>query len=126
MEKGNDVCGIGVSYNSFITGYTVAILYDTTMHVTFVTTLFPGLRLISSLAGATDMDEAEALAWQNDAIDIYSNSWGPVDDGLEVSGPGDLLQMALETSTREVAKTRLALMLCEALTFPCAGTSGEG
>ena len=23
MEKGNDVCGIGVAYNSFITGYTM-------------------------------------------------------------------------------------------------------
>ena len=49
------------------------------------------------------MDEAEALAWRNDVIDIYSNSWGPTDDGIEVFGPGDLLQMALETSVEEVA-----------------------
>ena len=65
-------------------------------------TLLPGLRLISAVTGATDMDEAEALAWENDVIDIYSNSWGPYDDGMQVSGPGDLLQMTLETSTQEV------------------------
>ena len=65
-------------------------------------TLLPGLRLISSVTGATDMDEAEALAWENDVIDIYSNSWGPEDDGVQVSGPGELLQMTLETSIREV------------------------
>ena len=69
--------------------------------MTFVTTLFPGLRLISD-PGATDMDEAEALAWKNDVIDIYSNSWGPTDNGVQAMGPGELLQMTLETSTREV------------------------
>ena len=48
------------------------------------------------------MDEAEALNWQNYVVDIYSNSWGPNDDGMTVSGPGPLAEMALETSIREV------------------------
>lgn len=62
-----------------------------------------GLRLISSEDGATDMDEAAALTWQSDTIDIYSNSWGPGDDGTTVEGPGDITLMALETAIREVS-----------------------
>ena len=34
-----------------------------------------GLRLIS--APSTDQDEADALSYMNQDIDIYSNSWGP-------------------------------------------------
>ena len=60
------------------------------------------MRLISEEEGSTDMDEAEALNWQNYVVDIYSNSWGPNDDGMTVSGPGPLAEMALETSIREV------------------------
>ena len=48
------------------------------------------------------MDEADALSWQNGVVDIYSNSWGPEDNGYSVSGPGDLLERVLETSTSEV------------------------
>ncbi len=48
------------------------------------------------------MDEAEALSWRNDVIDIYSNSWGPDDSGRVVSGPGDLLKMTLKQSVTEV------------------------
>jgi hypothetical protein len=60
------------------------------------------LRLISEAAGATDIDEADALSWQSDVVDIYSNSWGPNDDGMVVDGPGTLLQMVMETGVREV------------------------
>ena len=52
------------------------------------------MRLISEEEGSTDMDQAEALNWQNSVIDIYSNSWGPSDDGMTVSGPGPLAEMA--------------------------------
>ena len=69
--------------------------------ITLLTYLYAALRLTAS-PGATDMDEAEALAWQSDVIDIYSSSWGPVDNGLEVAGPEELLQRALETGAREV------------------------
>ena len=60
-----------------------------------------GLRLISD-PGPTDLDEAEALSWMNDVIDIYSNGWGPEDDGRTVLGPGELLQLAMEMSISEV------------------------
>ena len=50
------------------------------------------------------MDEADALSWQSDVVDIYSNSWGPTDDGIEVSGPGVLLERVLKTGVQEVGK----------------------
>lgn len=50
------------------------------------------------------MDEAEALSWQSNVIDVYSNSWGPSDNGVVVAGPEHLSQLALETNTREVKK----------------------
>lgn len=49
--------------------------------------LHPGMRLISGLEGATSIEEAEAFSWQNGVIDIYSNSWGPIDTGDIVEGP---------------------------------------
>ena len=62
-----------------------------------------GLRLISFVEGATDLDESDALSWQGqDVVHIYSNSWGPEDDGIDVAGPGTLLRRTLETSAREV------------------------
>jgi subtilisin-like proprotein convertase family protein len=55
-----------------------------------------GLRLLS--LDTTDADEAAALNWRNDAIDIKSNSWGPTDDGITLEGPGDLLAIALSNA----------------------------
>ena len=44
-----------------------------------------GLRL---LGNGTDANEAAALTFSLDAIDIYSNSWGPIDDGtVQPAGP---------------------------------------
>ena len=40
-----------------------------------------GLRLIAS--DTTDEQDAEAIAWKTDVIDISSNSWGPDDDGRD-------------------------------------------
>lgn len=54
------------------------------------------------MAQSSDLQEASALGYQNDYIDIYSNSWGPVDFGFNVHGPGTLVQSTLETGTREV------------------------
>ncbi|CAI8044886.1 Neuroendocrine convertase 2, partial [Geodia barretti] len=42
--------------------------------------------------GRTDLEEAEALSYAVDIIDVYSNSWGPYDTGAHVSGPGTLTQ----------------------------------
>ncbi|XP_052221797.1 furin-like protease kpc-1 isoform X21 [Dreissena polymorpha] len=44
-----------------------------------------GLRLIDSTIGATMADEAAALNYKLSDIDIYSNSWGPSDNGQSVA-----------------------------------------
>lgn len=51
---------------------------------------------------ASDADEARALSFENEYIDIYSNSWGPDDKGFEVSGPGRLTQRALQQGAEQV------------------------
>ena len=57
----------------------------------------------ASLAGSTliacsinDFDESQALSYENDYIDIYSNSWGPSDTGGILDGPGPLMTAAFE------------------------------
>ena len=44
----------------------------------------------------TDAVEAASLSFNRQHIDIYSNSWGPIDDGETVQGPGPLAKKALE------------------------------
>ena len=51
----------------------------------------------------TDISDAKALSHENDIIDIYSNSWGPPDDGFYVEGPLRLAKMTLEQGAREVS-----------------------
>jgi subtilisin-like proprotein convertase family protein len=51
------------------------------------------LRLLG--ADTTDAQEAAALAFHNQQIAIYNNSWGPVDDGQTLEGPGPLTLAAL-------------------------------
>ena len=53
-----------------------------------------GLMLIA--CGNSDSDEANALSHLNNDIDIYSNSWGPSDNGQTLSGPGPLMIAAFE------------------------------
>ena len=43
-----------------------------------------------------------SLSYANDVIDIYSNSWGPCDDGC-VGGPERLTQMALKKGAETVS-----------------------
>lgn len=69
----NSVCGIGTG-----SGATIA-----------------GLRLIGG--AVTDVTEATALSYKRDEIDIYSNSWGPIDDGRRFSGGGRLTRLAIES-----------------------------
>lgn len=57
-----------------------------------------GLRLIAG--PTTDLQEAEAMSWKSDLIQIKSNSWGPYDDGRTLQGPGALTLQALETATQ--------------------------
>ena len=53
-----------------------------------------GSTLIACWAG--DQTESEALSYENDDIDIYTNSWGPSDNGQTLDGPGPLTTAALE------------------------------
>ncbi|MBW2409441.1 MAG: S8 family serine peptidase, partial [Deltaproteobacteria bacterium] len=53
-----------------------------------------GFRL---LGADTDTNEADALTRSNGLIDIYSNSWGPADDGRRLAGPGPLTESALQS-----------------------------
>ena len=79
--KNNGVCGVGVAYHSKVAG----------------------IRLLSG-AYHSDATEAIALGLHSQHIDIYSNSWGPPDDGIVVEGPGFLASAALEQGIREVCR----------------------
>ncbi|NJP06456.1 MAG: S8 family serine peptidase [Chloroflexaceae bacterium] len=68
--RDNDVCGVGVAPRASLAG----------------------LRLLA--APTTDADEAEALTYAYDDIALYSNSWGPYDDGAHVEAPGELTRAA--------------------------------
>ncbi|KAK9447142.1 peptidase S8/S53 domain-containing protein [Limtongia smithiae] len=66
----NDVCGIGVAYNSKVAG----------------------IRILSK--EITDADEAIALNYAMQDNHIYSCSWGPADDGQTMEAPGELIKRA--------------------------------
>lgn len=63
---------------------------------------YSGIRLIGK-TGATDAQEANALSHLSNYIQIYSNSWGPNDDGKTVAGPGTVLQMAFQNNVATVS-----------------------
>jgi subtilisin-like proprotein convertase family protein len=50
---------------------------------------------------STDQMEADALSFQKNNIDIYTNSWGPADDGQTLVAPGALTLAALENGAYE-------------------------
>ena len=54
-----------------------------------------GSTLIACSAG--DATEAEALSFEKDDIDIYTNSWGPSDDGQTLQAPGPLTLAVFES-----------------------------
>lgn len=55
-----------------------------------------GMRLIA--AGTTDLQEAEALNYLPDLIEIKSNSWGPNDTGSILEGPQPLTLAAIRSA----------------------------
>ena len=61
-----------------------------------------GIRLLGN-TGVSDTQEANALSHLNNYIHIYSNSWGPSDDGMTVQGPGSVLKMAIENNAASVS-----------------------
>lgn len=67
----NDACGLGVAYDSRISG----------------------LRILSKII--TDADEAVAMTYDYEHNQIYSCSWGPPDDGRSMEAPGVLIRQAM-------------------------------
>ena len=64
-----------------------------------------GLRLISELSsdpdGATDQDEAEAMAYKSQFIDIKNNSWSSGFPANMLASVGPLTRAAMETAANE-------------------------
>ncbi|KAG6003283.1 hypothetical protein E4U21_002210 [Claviceps maximensis] len=73
----NDVCGLGVAYESKIAG----------------------IRILSK--PISDADEAEAMMYRFDKNQIYSCSWGPRDDGRTMEAPGVLIRRAMLKAIQE-------------------------
>lgn len=67
----NGVCGVGVAYDAKV----------------------GGVRIVDGTV--TDVQEATALSRHVDAVDIFSASWGPRDDGAHLEAPGMLARRAL-------------------------------
>ncbi|OJD19646.1 hypothetical protein AJ78_00378 [Emergomyces pasteurianus Ep9510] len=67
----NNVCGVGVAYDSKVAG----------------------IRILSK--PVSDDDEAVAINYKYQNNQIYSCSWGPVDDGTTMDAPGILIQRAI-------------------------------
>jgi kexin len=63
----NDLCGVGVAWDAKVAG----------------------IRILSG--PITDIQEAEALNYNYQETQIYSCSWGPTDDGIEMAGPNEIL-----------------------------------
>ncbi|GMG40711.1 unnamed protein product [Ambrosiozyma monospora] len=69
--KGNGYCGVGVAYNSKVSG----------------------IRILSG--EITPEDEAAAMVYGLDVNDIYSCSWGPPDNGRSMDAPAKIVKEAL-------------------------------
>ena len=70
------------------------------MFLNLILWYFSGLRLI--VGPTTDAQEASGLSHNRQSIDIYSNSWGPSDDGATVGGPRTMTSQALMEGSTEV------------------------
>lgn len=73
----NDVCGVGVAYDTKIAG----------------------IRILSG--DLTNADEAEALIYKSQMNQIYSCSWGPPDDGRHMEAPDVLIRRAMLKGIQE-------------------------
>lgn len=73
----NEVCGVGVAYDSRISG----------------------VRILSAMI--SDADEAIAMNYAFQENQIYSCSWGPPDDGQSMEAPGVLIKRAMLTGIQK-------------------------
>jgi len=76
--RDNDVCGVGVAYDSLVAG----------------------IRMLDQ-PYMTDLIEANSMGHEPDLIDIYSASWGPTDDGRTVDGPRNATMRAIVRGVNE-------------------------
>ncbi|KAH3680990.1 hypothetical protein WICPIJ_007998 [Wickerhamomyces pijperi] len=81
----NDVCGVGVAYDSKVAG----------------------IRILSGQI--TTEDEASALVYGLETNDIYSCSWGPPDNGKAMQAPDELVNRALIRGVTEGRKGKGAV-----------------
>ena len=70
-------------------------------HVTYSSYHMTGVRLFSDQPH-TDIMEGLALSHSLEEVEVFSNSWGPVDNGALVEGLGPLANKALLTGVTEV------------------------
>ncbi|XP_052787840.1 furin-like protease kpc-1 isoform X2 [Mya arenaria] len=75
----NSVCIIGTAYGAGIAA----------------------VRILDDVVGATSSQEARALVHKLDDVDIYSNSWGPSDDGDAFGSLPTVVEEALKTGVTE-------------------------
>lgn len=61
-----------------------------------------GVGITFDLSEVTDIVESRMLSHQTDYISIYSNSWGPLDTGFVVAGPGKYTEAVLQLGATEV------------------------
>ena len=57
---------------------------------------------IDLVSGSSDTMEASALGYKQSYIHIYSNSWGPQDNGFEVASIGKLVKSVYEQGITQV------------------------
>ena len=86
--KGDNDIGIaGVAYNSSIVG----------------------IRLVGGDCARTDNLEADSLSHRLDLVDIYVNSWGPIDDGTVLGRMSTLTLAAIEAGISQGRENRGAI-----------------
>ncbi|EGD91292.1 hypothetical protein H112_01090 [Trichophyton rubrum D6] len=73
----NNACGVGVAYDSKVAG----------------------IRILSKYIN--DADEAEAVNYGFQDNQIYSCSWGPIDDGMTMDAPGLLVRRAIANGVQK-------------------------
>ncbi|KAI5724630.1 hypothetical protein M8J77_005183 [Diaphorina citri] len=85
MVANNEKCGVGIAFRAKI----------------------GGIRMLDGVA--TDRVEGESLKFKHYWVDIYSNSWGPSDDGKTLDYLGHLVMQAMVDGISEGRKGRGAL-----------------
>ena len=62
--------------------------------------MFKGIRILDD--ALTDALKAKGLGFRQDYVDIYSNSWGPDDNGYEVAEVGIMTEEVIRQGALQV------------------------